>query len=198
MSNLRFDAEFELTESLAFDALDSNDNTVGTMVLDKGNISYYDLVKSENVDFGEDADKFNQFVKDNNLRFAKTSERKWIEYNPNPQDKHVGDCTIRAYCKATGFDWNKCYDIAVKYGKKLSTIPNDSHAVHKILEEEFGFERMKLEKADKVTINTFAQRHKTGTYVIGVRAHLVTVKDGHYYDTWDSGDKKISYVYKAK
>jgi len=29
-----------------------------------------------------------------------------IYYNPNPDGNRVGDCTVRALCKATGHDWD--------------------------------------------------------------------------------------------
>ena len=38
------------------------------------------------------------------------------------------------------------------------------------------------------TIDEFAKAHKNGTYVVTVAHHVVCVKDGKYYDTWDSGD----------
>ena len=33
----------------------------------------------------------------------------WKQYNPNPKLNRVGDCTVRAICKATGQDWNQIY-----------------------------------------------------------------------------------------
>lgn len=32
---------------------------------------------------------------------------RWIEYNPNPKERRVGDCAIRACCKATGRSWDE-------------------------------------------------------------------------------------------
>ena len=29
-----------------------------------------------------------------------------VYYNPNPDGNRVGDCTVRALCKATGHDWD--------------------------------------------------------------------------------------------
>lgn len=33
----------------------------------------------------------------------------WEYYNPNPAGKRVGDCVIRAICKATGKDWTTVF-----------------------------------------------------------------------------------------
>ncbi len=52
-----------------------------------------------------------------------------------------------------------------------------------------------------MTVKEFARKHKTGTFLLDVRSgfgsHCVTVVDGVYHDTWDSGDKLI-FRYWAK
>jgi len=45
----------------------------------------------------------------------------WIKYNPNPiPGKRVGDCAIRACCKATGRTWNEVFDdlVQIAYRQK--------------------------------------------------------------------------------
>jgi hypothetical protein len=37
--------------------------------------------------------------------------------------------------------------------------------------------------------------HPYGTYVLHIRGHVVTVKDGEYWDSWNSGKKKVDEVY---
>ena len=37
-------------------------------------------------------------------------------------------------------EWKKAYDIACKYGKVLSLMPNDKKTCKNILEEEFGYD----------------------------------------------------------
>lgn len=34
---------------------------------------------------------------------------RWVQYNPNPKERRVGDCAIRACCKATGRSWDEVY-----------------------------------------------------------------------------------------
>ena len=48
-----------------------------------------------------------------------------------------------------------------------------------------------------MTVNTFAMTHPYGTYIVHIRGHLVTVKNGEYWDSWDSGDKKVDAIYKV-
>lgn len=33
----------------------------------------------------------------------------WIEYNPNPCDRRVGDCAVRAISKALDTTWESAY-----------------------------------------------------------------------------------------
>jgi len=44
----------------------------------------------------------------------------FIEYNPNPQNKNIGDCVIRAVSKALDQSWEKSYrdlsDLGIKIG----------------------------------------------------------------------------------
>ena len=48
---------------------------------------------------------------------------------------------------------------------------------------------------DRVTIKQWAMANPYGTYICQVTGHLVTVKNGKYYDSWDSGKKKIKGYY---
>ena len=36
-------------------------------------------------------------------------------YNPNPNGATVGDCVVRALCKAFCMDWDKCFSELVAY-----------------------------------------------------------------------------------
>lgn len=42
----------------------------------------------------------------------------WKTYNPNPCGCRVGDCTVRAICKATGESWNSGQEVPVYYWTK--------------------------------------------------------------------------------
>ena len=45
---------------------------------------------------------------------------KWVYYNINPLEKRVGDCAIRACCKATGRAWNEVFNdlVQIAYCRK--------------------------------------------------------------------------------
>lgn len=46
--------------------------------------------------------------------FEQILMNRWIEYNPNPRSRRVGDCAIRACCKAINHAWNKVFDALVQ------------------------------------------------------------------------------------
>ncbi len=46
------------------------------------------------------------------------------------------------------------------------------------------------------TIRDFAYDHPFGTYLVGTGKHVVTIIDGNYYDTWDSGGEIPIYYWK--
>ena len=99
---INLNAQFEISETINFGAYDENNEQVGTLKIENGEITYIDIVNNETVEYKEDVEKFNAFVASTNLIFRKSKERRWVEYNPNPLKKNVGDCTLRAYCKFTG------------------------------------------------------------------------------------------------
>ena len=40
--------------------------------------------------------------------------------------------------------------------------------------------------------------HPDGVYVLGLQGHVVTVVDGLYYDTWDSGERLVLNYWKRE
>lgn len=198
MNNISINAQFDIDEEVTFTAIDEMDREVGTLVMKESNIQYHQFEPNKMIEFGSDNVKFNVFAKENNLRFKHISENRWVKYNPNPNGNNTGDCTIRAYCKAEGLDWDEAYDIASRYGKDMKMLPDDNKVVEKIMTTEFGYTLHKHKKdSAKKTVNEFAVEHPFGTYVVNVRHHVVAVVDGRFYDTWDSGKRSISGYYSA-
>lgn len=195
MCAIRINVEYDFSENLVFDVY-QDEMYYGTMTLKEGVAT---IVRNDAKTFKfENSSDFNEFVEKHDFRFKKTKERKWIEYNPNPQKKNTGDCSIRAYTKAADITWDEAYDVAMEWGRKLAAIPDDHSVVHRILSKHFGYEYTKPAKGEKITVNQFAIAHKHGTYVLWVRGHVVTVVNGHYYDSWDSGNRRVYGIYEKK
>lgn len=112
----------------------------------------------------------------------------WIEYNENPNGKRIGDCAVRAVSVALGIPWEEAYDQLCRMGKSMSDMPS-ADAVWGALLRKHGFVRRGISNycPDCYTVSDFAGEHFKGIYVLGIGGHVVTVKDGDWYDSWDSG-----------
>lgn len=122
----------------------------------------------------------------------------YIFTNPNPNGAKIGDCAVRAVAVANGMSWNETYNILADYGFKFKNLPNADSVWSAVL-KDFGFTRKSIPDTcpDCYTIREFCEDHPTGTFVLGTGSHVVAVKDGNYYDTWDSGDE-VPIVYWRK
>lgn len=186
------------TEDNSFSLVNDKVENMATVVVkdQKASIYYEDGTIEK---FEEDIDALLERVAELGWRFIKlmNGNHRWRKYNPNPKSRNIGDCTLRAYCAAFGIDWDKAFDIASKIAKENSSLIQ--YVSEKVLTEHFGYvqdeEYKKTKPKDRITVNSFAMTHPYGTYVLQLRGHLVTVKNGEYWDSWDSGDKKVSKVF---
>ena len=120
----------------------------------------------------------------------------WKPYNPNPEGRMVGDCTIRAITKATGKSWEEVYAGVVLDGFLLSDMPT-ANAVWGAYLKRNGFKRFLIDEDAPInyTVADFASDNPIGTYILAMSGHVVTVVDGDWYDTWDSGKELPIYYW---
>lgn len=125
-------------------------------------------------------------------------------YQPNEKDlkDKYGDCTIRAISKALNCSWLEAYDVCVPFEREeqcpISCMTLD---LYKKVFGSLGFEyhSITVKKGSKrPTVESFSKEHKKGTYICRVANHFVTVVDGDYFDTWDSGDCCLYGYYEKK
>lgn len=111
----------------------------------------------------------------------------WIEYNPNPVQRRVGDCSVRAIAKALDIDWETAYALIVSNGFAMGDMPSSDSVWGSILRQN-GFYRKSIPNTcpDCYTAKDFCMDHPRGTYVLGFGGHVATVVDGNIYDSWDS------------
>lgn len=123
----------------------------------------------------------------------------WVYYNPNPRGRVVDDCVIRAVAKALKMNWYEAFDELSKEAK-FQADRLDANSVWDSYLLKMGFVRDILPNTCPLcyTVSDFANDHPTGMYVLGTGTHAVTVVDGDYYDTWDSGDKVPIYFYRKE
>ncbi len=123
----------------------------------------------------------------------------FVMYNPNPDRRNVGDCTVRAISKALGQDWETTYTGLALEGFCLCDMPSANHIWGAYLKRH-GFRRALIpdECPDCYSVAEFAADHPKGTYILALSGHVVCVQDGNWYDTWDSGGKIPLYYWKRK
>lgn len=121
----------------------------------------------------------------------------YVNYNPNPLGKNVGDCVIRALTLALKLSWQGAFVKLAVHGLKMFDMPS-ANSVWGGLLIKSGFTRHILpnECPECYSIHEFCTDHPKGTYVLATGTHVVTVIDGEYYDTWDSGDEVPVYYFE--
>lgn len=189
-----------IEENCTMTLVDNNLNNVGTVVVNEKKISLY-TEDDEVTDF-KDFDALLQHVNDHDLSFYKfiDANHRWREYNPNPKKKNVGDCSLRAYCAAFGWTWEEAFEKSSEIAKDEAIMMDTHKTCEKVMEGE-GYvldEEFKKSKRKDLTVNEFALTHPYGTYFLNTHGHLLCVKDGEYWDSWDSGKKKVRRIYIKK
>lgn len=77
-------------------------------------------------------------------------------------------------------------------GFKMADMPTANRVWGRYLRDK-GFERKTAES--DVTVGEFCEKHGEGTFILGLDGHVVAAFDGHYFDTWDSGDETVLYYW---
>lgn len=123
----------------------------------------------------------------------------WIMYNPNPNGLRVGDCAVRAVCKAIGTNWDSAFAAIALVGFVMGDMPS-SNAVWGAFLRSKGFKRESMPDTypDIMTAAQFCEEHPKGTYVLVFSGHVATVVDGDLYDSWDSSAEIPLYYYSKE
>lgn len=121
----------------------------------------------------------------------------FVQYNPNPvPHNRVGDCVIRAISKALDQTWEESYIGVCLKGFEMGDMPSANHIWGAYLRDH-GFTRhvIPAEDIDRYTVSDFSADHPDATYVLGLDGHVVCVKDGDWYDSWQSGNEIVNYYW---
>lgn len=112
----------------------------------------------------------------------------WRMFNPNPLGVRTGDCSVRAIAAALDLTWDEAFLLLSVEAFARKDMP-DSNVGWGACLERAGFVRRLVDApcARCYTVRHFAQDHPTGRYVLGLNGHVVTMIDGDWLDTWDSG-----------
>ena len=134
-----------------------------------------------------------------NLSERMVTDMAYIEWNPSPVSRRVGDCAVRAIAKALNMGWEAAYIALVINGLQMGDMPS-SDAVSGALLRQHGFYRKAIPDTCPMcyTVEEFCEDHPHDTYVIYCGGHVVTAVDGDWYDSWDSGKECPQYVWYRK
>lgn len=120
----------------------------------------------------------------------------WVEYSNNPVGQKVGDCAVRAISKALNMGWEAAYIALAINGLQMGDLPNSNNVIGSVLRQH-GFKRTTIPNScpDCYTIKDFCMDNPEGTFVVGTNNHVVAIKNGDYFDIWDSGKEVPYYVW---
>lgn len=108
---------------------------------------------------------------------------------------------VRAIAKATGKTWMNVYWDLCERGADMGTWGNDN-AVWRGYLRDLGFHKQVIPDScpDCYSVREFCADHPRGVYLLATGAgngsHVLTVVDGDYYDSWDSGDEIPIYLFR--
>lgn len=121
----------------------------------------------------------------------------FVYFNPNPRNKKVDDCVVRAIAAVSEQDWDSVYTGLVFQGFVLKNMPSSNSVWREYLKSK-GFIRRNIPNSCPAcyTVEQFADDHPVGAFVLGTGTHTVAIIDGKVYDTWDSRDEVPDYYFK--
>ncbi len=123
----------------------------------------------------------------------------FIQFNPNPKRKLVGDCVIRAIAKATGKSWEDVYMDVVLQGFTMKDMPSSNDVWGTYLHQN-GFTRHIIPDTcpSCYTVTDFCIDNPNMTGILATGTHVIAVEDGNYFDTWDSGMETPIYFWQKE
>lgn len=123
----------------------------------------------------------------------------YSHYNPNPQNKRVGDCVVRAISKAIDQTWEQTYIELSLLGYLMGDLLSSNPVWGAYLKSRgFVREMIPSECPECYTIADFCREYPHGVYVIGTGSHAVAVIDGIIFDAWDSSAETPLYFWRKE
>ena len=124
----------------------------------------------------------------------------FVYRNPNPVNNLVGDCVIRGISILLEKPWEFVYIEIVAQGYSMYDMPSSNEVWGAYLKSQ-GFKKKIITNScpNCYSVREFCKDHPIGRFLLATGSHVITVIDGDYFDTWNSGDEvPIYYFYKEE
>lgn len=125
----------------------------------------------------------------------------FILTNPNPAGNYTGDCVIRAISIAEDKPWDDVFVDLMLKSFEMKDIPSANRVWSAYL-HDLGYTRHIIPDTcpiDCYTVEDFTQDQPNGDFILATGSHVVAIKDGNAYDTWNSlGETPIYYFKKGE
>ena len=123
----------------------------------------------------------------------------YIEYNPNPCGRRVGDCAVRAISKALDTTWESAYIMLAMNGLQMCDAMNADSVIGATLRQN-GFTRKSISMScpDCYDVEEFCKEFPTGVYVLFFGGHVACVDSGNLFDAWDSSHETPQYFWEKE
>lgn len=123
----------------------------------------------------------------------------YIEYNPNPCGRRVGDCAVRAISKALDMTWEGAFVTLALNALQMCDMPSSDSVIGATLRQN-GFIRKAIPNScpDCYDAEEFCREFPTGIYVVFFGGHTACIKDGDLFDAWDSSREIIQYYWSKE
>lgn len=117
--------------------------------------------------------------------------------NPNPRGNYTDDCVVRALCIALDKPWYEIFiDLCIQ-GLIMARMPSTNSVWNEYLKKKGWTRHLVPDDCPFCyTLKDFCGEFFKGTYIVGTGTHAICVKNGSYYDTWDSGDEAVLFYWK--
>ena len=120
-------------------------------------------------------------------------------YNPNPFQLQIDDCYKRALAKALDISWDMAHVLLSNSALKMGRNDNHKETFMAVLRQNhFDREAVPNTCPDCYTLEDFANEHFKGTYIVDTGSHVVCIKDGIIFDTWDSRSEIPHFYWKKR
>lgn len=117
----------------------------------------------------------------------------WIQANPNPCGKFVGDCVIRALAILLDQSWEQTYLELCITGFEECDMPSANRVWGRYLEIK-GYEQVPIKGGNISTVAAMVHDR----CLLATGEHVVTAIDGNYYDAWDSGNEFPIFIWRRR